>query len=103
MVQAVAADPHGLGYAALSYVRHAGDSVRVLGLVVSPGEPAIDPRDEAAAREGRYPITRALSLVTLAEPRPDAAALVAFARSDEGLTMIEQAGLFALEASHAEP
>lgn len=103
VVQAVAADPHGLGYAALSYVRHAGDSVRVLGLVVSPGEPAIDPRDEAAAREGRYPITRALSLVTLAEPRPDAAALVAFARSDEGLTMIEQAGLFALEASHAEP
>ena len=76
VVQAVAADPHGLGYAALSYVRHAGDSVRVLGLVVSPGEPAVDPRDEAAAREGRYPITRALSLVTLAEPRPDAAALV---------------------------
>jgi phosphate transport system substrate-binding protein len=103
VVQAVAADPHGLGYAALSYVRHAGDSVRVLGLVVHPGEPAVDPRDEAAAREGRYPLTRALSLVTVAEPHPDAEALVAFARSEAGLTMIEQAGLFVLEPSHAEP
>ncbi len=103
VVQAVAADAHGLGYAALSYVRHAGDSVRVLGLVVHAGEPAIDPRDEAAARDGRYPLTRALSLVTVAEPRPEAEALVAFASSDEGFEMIEEAGLFALEADHAQP
>ncbi|MCK6518471.1 PstS family phosphate ABC transporter substrate-binding protein [Myxococcota bacterium] len=102
VVQAVAADAHGLGYAALSYVRHAGDSVRVLGLVVRPGEAPVDPRDEAAAREGRYPLTRALSLVTLAEPRPEVAALVAFSRSDAGLAMIERAGLFALEADDAQ-
>ncbi|MEY3210114.1 MAG: hypothetical protein RIT28_595 [Pseudomonadota bacterium] len=103
VVQAVAADASGLGYAALSYVRHAGDRVRVLGLVVHAGEPPVDPRDEAAAREGRYPLTRALSLVTVAEPRPEAEALVAFAQSDAGVEMIQQAGLFALEAAHAEP
>lgn len=103
VVQAVAADPHGLGYAALSYVRHAGDAVRVLGLVVRPGEAPVDPRDEAAVRAGRYPLTRALSLVTVAEPRPEVAALVDFARSGDGLVIIEGAGLFALEAGDAAP
>lgn len=103
VVQAVAADPHGLGYAALSYVRHAGGSVRALGLVVAEGEAPLDPRDEAAARAGDYPLTRSLSLVTLADPLPEAEALVAFAQDTDGAELIAEAGLFPLEAGHAEP
>ncbi|WP_207458104.1 phosphate ABC transporter substrate-binding protein [Azospirillum sp. SYSU D00513] len=92
MIERVAADPAGAGYATLADVTAAqarGAQVKVL---------AVDgvPITRATILSGRYPLTRSFYCVLQGDKRPQARAFLAFAQSRAGQDALESMGLIAV-------
>lgn len=81
IVEAVAADPGGVGYVAVGYLRAGAKGVRALEISTEAGGPSFDPLDAAAVARGDYPITRPLFQYTNGPPQ---GALLDFFRYELG-------------------
>jgi phosphate transport system substrate-binding protein len=85
---AVAADPGGIGFIGLPYVRRS----KALGIAASAGNPAVVPTQFTVGTED-YPLSRRLYLYLPAkEPVKDAADFVEYALSDAGQDVVKEIG-----------
>ncbi len=97
IVEAVSHDAGGIGYVAAGYLRH-GAAVRVLGVRGDVDTP-VDPLDEDAVLEGRYPITRPLFQFTEGVPRGVIADFIRYELSAAGEAVVREMGFYPVLAS----
>jgi phosphate transport system substrate-binding protein len=95
VINAVSKDEGGIGYGGIGY----GAGVRVVPVLVD--DIAVAPT-LATARDGSYPLSRPLVMVTVGRPTGTAAGYIAFARSPAGQALVEKLGFFPL-AQEAPP
>lgn len=88
MLSSVAGDPGAIGYASLGSLLP-DSAVRIVP--VDGVAPTAD-----AVRDGSYPVTRSLTLVTGGNVSPEAAGFLAFVQSDQGRRVVEDAGYVAV-------
>lgn len=91
IVEGVAADTAGIGYAAAGYVT-GKTNVKLLALVVD-GQP-IDPADEAAVLSGRYPLARPLFQYLDGAPTGALKDFLAYEASPAGQAIVKENGFF---------
>jgi phosphate transport system substrate-binding protein len=94
VINAVSKDEGGIGYGGIGY----GAGVRVVPLQV--GDDAIAP-DVNTARDGRYPLSRPLLMVTVGPPTGVVADYIAFTHSPAGQALVEGLGFFPLRVEVA--
>jgi len=101
VVEAVAADPFGIGYSSVGYARRDAATVP---LAEDPGRTPVAPT--AAGAEGGYPLARELSLVFAfdpSEPVPEAMReFLRFVYSADGQRLVAEAGFLPLTNERAE-
>lgn len=92
VIQAVAQDPHGIGYGGIAY----GEGVKHLKVSKAEGSEAIEPSEENVLSQ-KYPIAR--YLFNYADPKKDTGAVAAYitwCRSDEGQAVVKEVGYYPL-------
>lgn len=89
VINAVSKDPRGVGYGGAGFARG------VRALTVRVGDEHVSPTLDHV-RSGKYPLARDLFIYTRGEPSADARALLDFALSDAGQSLVAQAGYFPL-------
>ena len=92
VVNAVARDPHGIGYGGAAYAR----GVRDLALAITPGKPAVAP-SAATVADGSYPLTRDLYFYLRSKPAGEVKEFVDWVVSPEGQALASQVGYFPLK------
>ncbi|HLY11357.1 MAG TPA: substrate-binding domain-containing protein [Planctomycetota bacterium] len=98
VVGAVQQDPRAVGYGGIAYLR----GVRALKVKKDDGSPAYAPSLENA-RNGLYPLTRNLYLITVGAPDGAAKGFIGWARSEEGQKICETIGYFPVPAAAGAP
>ena len=91
VVNAVARDPHGIGYGGAAYAK----GVRDLALSFAPGKPAVAPT-AATVADGTYPLTRHLYFYVRNKPAGDVKAFVDWVVSADGQRLTTEVGYFPL-------
>ena len=91
VVNAVARDPHGIGYGGAAYAK----GVRDLALSFAPGKPAVAPT-AATVADGTYPLTRHLYFYVRNKPAGDVKAFVDWVVSADGQRLATEVGYFPL-------
>ncbi|MEM3399886.1 MAG: PstS family phosphate ABC transporter substrate-binding protein [Candidatus Micrarchaeia archaeon] len=92
MVQSVAQDVNGIGYAGVAYAEQRSD-VKIIGVKKDAGSPAYKPTKQTVA-SGTYPIARSLNFYTNGEPKGEVKKFVDFVLSDEGQAIVENVGYY---------
>ncbi|HEU5057082.1 MAG TPA: phosphate ABC transporter substrate-binding protein [Kofleriaceae bacterium] len=88
VVDLVERTPCAVGYSGIGYKT---GSVKAVCVSLAEGEPCVEPSIEAAL-SGKYPISRALYMITLGEPTGDLKGFLDWARSDAGQSIVERTG-----------
>lgn len=91
VVRLVRHTPCAIAYVGLGYL---DDGVKPLCIARQPGDECIAPSTRNAATH-RYPITRALFMVTAGTPTPGAATFLAWVQGDEARTVLAHTGYVA--------
>jgi phosphate transport system substrate-binding protein len=91
VVNAVARDPHGIGYGGAAYAK----GVRDLALSFAPGKPAVAPT-AATVADGTYPLSRHLYFYVRNKPAGDVKAFVDWVVSADGQRLATEVGYFPL-------
>ena len=91
MVQSVSEDKGAIGYVGLGYAIDARNSVKLLPIRRTSGDPAILPSD-GTVQSGEYSIARPLQLFTPDEPSRLAAAFIEFCLGQEGQEIVRETG-----------
>lgn len=81
-------NPNAIGYDGLGYVT---EHEKVLALAEEEGDPFIPP-SVATARDGSYPLSRALFIYTRGRERPELKAFIDWVLGDEGQALVERLG-----------
>jgi phosphate transport system substrate-binding protein len=91
VVNAVKADPFGIGYGGIAYL----EGIRALKVKKDDSTPAVAPSLETA-QSGTYPISRFLYFYTAGEPTGLAKSFVDWVKSADGQKVIELVGYYPL-------
>lgn len=94
IVEAVAADPGGVGYVAVGYLRAGAKGVRAMLISEEVGGPSYDPLDAQAVAEGKYPITRPLYQYSDGQPTGALLDFLRFELTEEGQEMAVEMGFY---------
>ena len=92
VVNAVARDPHGIGYGGAVHAK----GVRDLGLSFAPGKPAVMP-NAATVADGSYPLTRFLYFYLRNRPAGEVKEFADWVVSAEGQALASRVGYFPLK------
>lgn len=94
IVEAVQADPGGIGYVSAGYLGTIGQrpGVKVLFISEKAGARAVSPLDEAKVLSGDYPIARPLYQFTAGTPNPAVQLFLAYEKSPEGQLILRKNG-----------
>lgn len=93
IVEAVKADPSGIGYIGVGYARQAS-GVSILDINMSNGQPAISPVDKPAVMSGKYPIARPLYQYVSGNPSGVVKEFLQFELGPEGQRIVEEEGFY---------
>lgn len=88
VVDLVSSTPCAIGFSGIGYKTAA---VKAVCLAVGDADPCVEPSIEAALT-GKYPLSRALFMITLGEPTGDIAGYLAWVRSDVGQAIVARTG-----------
>jgi len=92
LLQAIAKDPHGIGYGGAAY----GGGARAVGVKPDAASKAVEPTEETVVN-GTYPIWRYLyNYVNPALDKDDVAAYLKWIRSDDGQKIVKEIGYYPL-------
>ena len=92
VVDIVAKTPCAIGYSGLGYVI---DQVRTVCVSKSEDAPCVEP-SKASAADRSYPLSRALYIYTVGEPKAEVAAYLGWIKSEAGQRIVEQSGFVAV-------
>jgi phosphate transport system substrate-binding protein len=92
VVDIVAKTPCAIGYSGLGYLT---DQVRAVCVSTSEDAPCVEP-SKASAADNSYPLSRALYIYTVGEPKAEAAAYLDWIKSEAGQRIVEQSGFVAV-------
>ena len=92
VVDIVAKTPCAIGYSGLGYVT---DQLRTVCVAKSEDAPCVDP-SKASAADRSYPLSRALYIYTVGEPKAEVVAYLGWIKSEAGQRIVEQSGLVAV-------
>ncbi|MBI2366140.1 MAG: phosphate-binding protein, partial [Deltaproteobacteria bacterium] len=88
----VAKTPCAIGYSGLGYLI---DQVRTVCVSKSADAPCVEP-SKASAADRSYPLSRALYIYTVGEPKVEVAAYLDWIKSEAGQRIVEQSGFVAV-------
>ncbi|MBI2364922.1 MAG: phosphate ABC transporter substrate-binding protein [Deltaproteobacteria bacterium] len=92
VVDIVAKTPCAIGYSGLGYLI---DQVRTVCVSKSEDAPCVEP-SKASAADRNYPLSRALYIYTVGEPKAEVAAYLGWIKSEAGQRIVEQSGFVAV-------
>jgi phosphate transport system substrate-binding protein len=101
IVEAVKADPSGVGYIGIGYAKQA-TGVTILEVNMSNGSPAVNPTNKEAVMSGKYPIARPLYQYVNGNPSGTVKAFIQFELSAEGQKIVEEEGFYEIPAEYKE-
>ena len=101
IVEAVKADPSGIGYIGVGYAKEA-TGVTILDIKMKDGQPAISPVDKAAVMSGKYPIARPLYQYVSGNPSGAIKEFIQFELSKEGQAIVEKEGFYEIPGEYKE-
>lgn len=100
IVEAVANDPGGIGYAAIGYVKKEG--IRALKVAVDEASEAFDPTILENVTSGNYPLTRPLYQFTIGKPEGAVLDFLLFEVSEAGKQLVLEEGFYPLTEADIE-
>ena len=92
VVDIVSKTPCAIGYSSLGYLI---DQVRTVCVAKSDNAPCVEP-SKASAADRSYPLSRALYIYTVGEPKAEVAAYLGWIKSEAGQRIVEQSGFVAV-------
>ena len=101
IVEAVKADPSGIGYIGVGYAQHA-TGVTIVNVAMKEGGSYSSPLDKAAVEAGEYPIARPLYQYVSGKPTGVAKDFLSFELSPEGQRIVEEEGFYPISAEYQE-
>jgi phosphate transport system substrate-binding protein len=101
IVEGVAADPGGIGYVAVGYLKAGAEGVRAVPIEGDDGQ-VVSPLDAEAVKAGRYPIARPLYQITDGPPRGPIAEFLRFELSPPGEAILVEMGFYPVVAAWEE-
>jgi phosphate transport system substrate-binding protein len=93
IVEAVKADPSGIGYVGIGYVKHA-DGITVLDVASKADGVYKSPLDKEAVENGSYPIARPLYQYVSGTPSGETKKFLQFELSEQGQQIVEEEGFY---------
>ncbi|MBF0594875.1 MAG: PstS family phosphate ABC transporter substrate-binding protein, partial [Candidatus Omnitrophica bacterium] len=99
IVEAVKADPSGIGYIGVGYAKSAS-GVTILDVATKQGGDYKSPLDQAAVEGGQYPIARPLYQYVDGNPAGAVKAFLAFEVSEQGQKIVEEEGFYPISADY---
>lgn len=102
IVEAVRADPGGIGYVAVGYLSAGTEGLKALNVAAVAGGEAVSPLDEAAVLAERYPIARPLYQYTNGRPTGPLLDFVRFELSAAGAAIAKEMGFYPVAQRWAE-
>jgi phosphate transport system substrate-binding protein len=100
IVEGVKADPGGIGYVGLGYIKDA-EGFKAVAIARNDGEEYVAPTDEAKVKAGGYPLTRPLFQYTNGRPNGDARAFIEFELSPAGQQVVQAEGFLPVTSDYA--
>ncbi len=95
IVEAVKADPSGIGYVGVGYVKSA-IGINVVEVAFTANGTYKSPLDKQAVEAGTYPIARPLYQYVNGTPSGESKKLLQFELSDEGQKIVEEEGFYTI-------
>lgn len=92
VVDIVAKTPCAIGYSGLGYVT---DQLKTVCVAKSEDAPCVEP-SKASAADRSYPLSRALYIYTVGEPKAEVVAYLGWIKSEAGQRIVEQSGFVAV-------
>ncbi len=99
IVEAVKADPSGIGYIGVGYAKNAS-GVTILNVASTETGVYQNPLDKAAVESGAYPIARPLYQYVNGTPSGTTKEFLAFELSDQGQRIVEEEGFYPISAEY---
>lgn len=101
IVESIAQDEGGIGYVAVGYVKK-DEGIRAVPVAAEEGAEAVEPTNEVAVAEGKYPIARPLFQYTNGEPEGAVKDFIKFELSDAGKQIAVDMGFYPVRANDQE-
>lgn len=101
IVEAVKADPSGIGYIGVGYARSAA-GVTIVDVARDKNSDYKNPLDKAAVESGEYPIARPLYQYVNGTPSGAVKDFLAFELSEPGQRIVEEEGFYPISAEYQE-
>lgn len=101
IVEAVKADPTGIGYVGVGYVKNAA-GITVLSVAAREGAPYASPLNTEDVKTGKYAIARPLNQYVNGTPKGAVRDFLAFELSPEGQKIVEEEGFFPIPKEYIE-
>ena len=101
IVEAVKADPSGIGYVGVGYVKDAS-GITVLEVASSAGGVYKSPLEKVAVEDGSYPISRPLYQYVSGTPSGEVKKFLQFEVSPEGQRIVEEQGFYMIAEEYQE-
>lgn len=99
IVEAVKADPSGIGYIGVGYAKSAA-GITILDVAMKQGGKYESPLDKAAVEAGTYPIARPLYQYVDGDPAGTIKNFLAFELSEKGQQIVEEEGFYQISAEY---
>ncbi len=99
IVEAVKADPSGIGYIGVGYARKAS-GVTIIDVALKDGGSYNNPLDKAAVESGEYPIARPLYQYVNGKPTGEVKEFLSFELSEEGQRIVEEEGFYPISGDY---
>ncbi|NTV29095.1 MAG: PstS family phosphate ABC transporter substrate-binding protein [Candidatus Omnitrophica bacterium] len=101
IVEAVKADPSGIGYIGVGYAKNAS-GVTILDVAMGQNGSYKSPLDKAAVEAGQYPIARPLYQYVNGTPTGAIKDFLSFELSEQGQRIVEEEGFYPISAEYKE-
>jgi phosphate transport system substrate-binding protein len=101
IVEAVKADPSGIGYVGVGYVKNA-DGITVVEVASGANGIYKTPLDKASVEDGSYPISRPLYQYVSGTPSGDVKKFIQFELSEQGQRIVEEEGFYMIADEYRE-
>jgi phosphate transport system substrate-binding protein len=102
IVEAVKADPSGIGYVGVGYVKSAASGISIVDVAMNDNMPYRSPLDQAAVEKGEYPIARPLYQYVNGVPSGAVKEFLAFELSSQGQSIVEQEGFYPISSEYSQ-
>jgi phosphate transport system substrate-binding protein len=101
IVEAVKADPSGIGYVGVGYVKNA-DGITVVEVASGANGVYKTPLDKASVEDGSYPIARPLYQYVSGTPSGEVKKFIQFELSEQGQKIVEEEGFYMIANEYKE-